>query len=433
MSKSRITKRLVDSLRPGVREYFSWDSDLPGFGLRVQPSGAKSYVVKYRAGTGRSAPTRRVTIGSVGKIAPDQARATAKKTIGAVAQGTDPASERAAEKRSVTLQELGELFLTEHVDAKRKASTAIHYRDILNRLVLPRLGSRKAEKVTTGDMARIHLDLHDHPYQANRMLAVVGSMYSFGVKRKMLPLGTNPGRGIDKYPERGRERFLSVAELARLGDAIREAETTGVPYVVDELNPKAKHASKPQNRRTFIGPYTAAALRLLIFTGARLREILHLRWEWVDFDRGLLLLPDTKTGKKAIVLNAPAMKVLADLPRIGAYVIAGSAAGTDEEKPRSDLNRPWRTVAKRAGLRGVRIHDLRHTHASFGAGAGLGLPIIGKLLGHAHATTTARYAHLDVDPLRRASEHIGSRLAEAMGEAESGGGDVIPLSRRAIP
>jgi len=402
MSRSRITKRLVDSLRPGEREYFSWDSDLAGFGLRVQPSGAKSFVVKYRAGTGRSAPTRRVTIGAVGKLTPDQARVLAKKTLGAVAQGADPAIERAAEKRSATLREIAELFLAEHVGAKRKANTAAHYQGILQRLVLPRLGARKAEKITTDDMARLHLDMRGHPYQANRMLAVVGS--------------------------------LSVAELARLGDAIREAESTGVPYLVDETKPEAKHAPKPENRRTVIGPHAAAALRLLIFTGARLREILHLRWDWVDLERGLLLLPDTKTGKKAIVLNAPAMKVLADLPRLGSFVIAGQGAGTDEERPRSDLNRPWRTVAKRAGLLGVRIHDLRHTHASFGAGAGLGLPIIGKLLGHAHAATTARYAHLDVDPLRRASEHIGNRLAQAMGEGKrQSGGDVISLGRLAVP
>src|SRR5262249_40350245 len=199
MSRSRITKRLVDGLRPNEREYFSWDSDLAGFGLRVQPSGAKSYVLKYRAGSGRSAPTRRITIGSVGKLTPDQARAVARKTLGAVAQGADPASERVMEKRSPILRELAELFLNQHVVAKRKGSTAAHYRGILDRLVLPKLGSRKAEKVTTDEMACIHLELRDHPYQANRMLAVIGSMYSFGARRKMLPLGTNPVRGIEKY------------------------------------------------------------------------------------------------------------------------------------------------------------------------------------------------------------------------------------------
>jgi integrase len=147
-----------------------------------------------------------------------------------------------------------------------------------------------------------------------------------------------------------------------------------------------------------IGQHAAAAIRLLILTGARLREILHLRWEQIDLERGLLLLPDSKTGKKAIVLNAPAIAVLAGLPRVGAYVIAGQNAGTDHEKPRADLNKPWRSVRMRAELDGVRLHDLRHTHASIGAGAGLGLPIIGKLLGHTKASTTQRYAHLDTDP-----------------------------------
>jgi site-specific recombinase XerD len=170
---------------------------------------------------------------------------------------------------------------------------------------------------------------------------------------------------------------------------------------------------------------------LLILTGARLGEILHLKWEHVDMERGMLLLPDSKTGKKAIVLNAPALQVLAHLPRIGAYVIAGQNAGTKDDGPRADLKRPWQAIAKTAKLSGVRIHDLRHTHASVGAGAGLGLPIIGKLLGHAHATTTARYAHLDADPLRKASEHIGHHLAAAMGDTpQRQAAEIVSLSSR---
>jgi len=239
-----------------------------------------------------------------------------------------------------------------------------------------------------------------------------------------LPIGFN--LGIERYPEKGRERFLSLDELSRLGDAIRDAETIGLPYAVDEEGPNAKHARKQENRRTIIGPHAAAALRLLLFTGARLREILHLKWDHVDLERGLLLLPDTKTGKKAIVLNAPALDVLTNLPRVGCYVIAGD----DPEKPRADLKRPWQAAARRAGLSGVRIHDLRHTHASFGAGAGLGLPIIGKLLGHTTAATTARYAHLDVDPLRRASERIGSEIAAALDRPKSTA-DVVPIRKGA--
>jgi integrase len=215
-------------------------------------------------------------------------------------------------------------------------------------------------------------------------------MYAFGQRVGLVPEGTNPTHGIDRFAEHRRERFLTNEELERLGAAVREAETTGIPWGVDDSAPNAKHVANPQNRFTQIDPHAAAAIRLLILTGAWLGEILTLKWEYVDFERGLLLLPDSKTGKKAIVLNAPAFDVLANLPRVGAYVIAGQAAGSEQERPRADLKRPWRTVAKRAGLNGVRIHDLRHTHASVGAGAGLGLPIIGKLLGHAQAASPIR-------------------------------------------
>jgi integrase len=424
----RITKRLVDSLKPTVKDHFVWDNTLIGFGVRVQPTGAKSFVVKYRAGSGRGAPTRRVTLGRVGTLTPAEARTLARKTLGAVAHGNDPAALKAAERRASTLRELAEIFMAEHIEAKRKPTTAAHYRSLLEKVVLPELGSRKAEQVTPSDLAKLHTKMRNRPYQANRMLEVVGSLYSFACKRKILPLGFNPARGIEQYPETGRERYLTADELSHLGDAVREAETVGLPYNVNEGRPTAKHAPKEANRRTKIGQHAAAAVRLLVLTGARLREILHLKWEHVDLERGLLLLPDSKTGNKAIVLNALALDILANLPRVGAYVIAGQAAGTDDDKPRADLNRPWRAIVQRAGLKGVRIHDLRHTHASIGAGLGLGLPIIGKLLGHTQPSTTARYAHLDTDPLRRASERIGSRLAEAMGELNSPrGGEVIPL------
>jgi integrase len=153
---------------------------------------------------------------------------------------------------------------------------------------------------------------------------------------------------------------------------------------------------------------------------------LHLKWEHVDFERGLLFLPDSKTGKKTVVLNAPALAVLSAVPHLGAFVIAGD----DPEQPRTDLKRPWAMVTREAKLDGLRIHDLRHSFASFGAGGGMGLPIVGKLLGHANATTTARYAHLDADPLRRASDRIGATIAAAMGEGRAGSqGKVIPLRK----
>ena len=169
-----------------------------------------------------------------------------------------------------------------------------------------------------------------------------------------------------------------------------------------------------------------AAIRLLLFTGARRQEILNLRWSEVDFDRGALHLPDSKTGRKTILLNAPALSVLASLPRVGGnpFVIASTKPGV----PLTDLNRPWATVRRHARLDNFRLHDLRHTFASFGASSNLGLPVIGKLLGHNQAATTARYSHLADDPLRRASEQIGGALSAALDGKRS---DVVPIRQGA--
>ncbi|MEJ0092844.1 MAG: site-specific integrase [Methylocella sp.] len=423
MSGIRLTKRIIDGLEINGTDYVAWDSDLPGFGVRVRASGVKSYVVVYRAGSGRNAPKRKLTIGVVGKLTPDEARTIAKKALGQVANGCDPAATKTGERKALIVSELADLFLSEHVDAKRRPGTAKHYRDIIERIVLPEIGTAKADKVSFSDIARIHLKWKKTPYQANRILAVVASMYSFAAKRKFVAGGFNPAHGLEKYPEEGRERFLSIEELERLGAAIREAEVAGIAWEIDDSKPSSKHVPK-KNRQTIIGPHAAGALRLLLFTGCRLREILHLKWEHIDFERGLLFLPESKTGKKTIVLNAPALAVLGALPRVGKFVIAGET----EDKPRTDLKRPWAMVIKRAGLDGLRIHDIRHSFASFGAGGGMGLPVIGKLLGHANATTTARYAHLDADPLRRASERIGSTIAAALGDgAAQGGAKIIPF------
>jgi integrase len=419
----RITKRVVDGLRPQVREFAIWDSKLPGFGVRVRPSGALSYIVVYRAGSGRGAPVRRYTIATVGKTAPEAARRRAKTILGAVAHGRDPAGEKATERGTLTISELADRFMAEHVEQKRKPGTAVFYRQLLDKVIRPELGSIKTDKLTRPQIARVHGSLRDTPFQANRVLAVIGSMYAFAGRSGIIPEGTNPARRIEKFKEHRRERFLTGEELERLGSAIREAETKGVPWDVDEAKPKAKHLPKAKNRFTKIGPSAAAAIRLLLFTGCRLREILHLKWEQVDLERGLVFLADSKTGKKTVILNAPALAVLAGLDRLGSFVVPGG----DPENARADLKRPWEAVARRAGLQGVRLHDLRHTYASFGAGGGLGLPIIGKLLGHTQASTTQRYAHLDADPLRRASEAIAGRIAAALDGKRSGA--VMQLKR----
>lgn len=438
MATARLTKTLVAALAARDKTYIEWDADLPGFGLRVTPNGAKAWIVEYRAGGGgRRAPSRRMTVGSVAALSADKARNAARDVLAAVRLGADPAKDRQTAREAPTVKELFEMRLaggwpsargSNHHKRKPKASTVALY-DLYFRVhILPALGSKRAQDVIGADVAKLHTDIgSEKPVTANRVVKTLSGFFSWVISDQKIRM-ENPAKGIDLFRERGRERFLSNEELARLGDALREAETKGLPHLVDEAK-KAKHARKTENRFTKIDPFATAAIRLLIFTGARLREILHLRWDCVDLERGFLMLDDSKTGRKPIILNAPAMQILTDLPRVGVFVVAGKSAGEKDEHPRTDLHRPWSALTKRAKLNGLRIHDLRHTHASVGAGASLGLPIIGRLLGHRHPETTAKYAHLANDPLRRASEQIGSNIAAALGEPLASA-DVIKIGRR---
>ena len=422
----KITKRMVDGAGPRVDRYVIWDTELKGFGLRVEPSGIKSFIVRYRAGQGgRSAPKRFVTVGRYGALTPDEARQKAREILASAAKGGDPAAARERFRTAMSVSTLADAFLAEHVETKRKPATAAQYRHVLS-LVRPEFGSRKAEEITKSDVMRLHHKLRSTPFLANRLVAVLGSMFGWAAQHRHVPEGFNPASRIEKYQEDRRERFLSLDELDRLGNVMREAETAGLSWSPDETKAKAKHAPRPEKRKVIVSPAATSAIRLLLLTGARLREILHLRWDYVDLERGVLLLPDSKTGRKTIILNAASMAIVADQPRTGGFVfpgeprraVLGKADGRRgtrlDERPRSDLKRPWSAISKAAGLDGVRLHDLRHTHASFGASAGLGLPIIGKLLGHTQAATTARYAHLDNDPLRRASDRVGETISAAL-------------------
>jgi integrase len=351
----------------------------------------------------------------------------AKKLLATVAHGGDPAADRFKDRVALSIEGLAERYLRDETGLKRKPSTAKLYNHYLRFHVIPRLGLRKAHTITRADVSKLHRDLGARaPVTANRVLATLSGVFTFGQREGLVPSGCNPARGIEQFREQGRERYLSGDELRRLGEALRQAETMGIPWQVDDSKPTAKHAPKAKNRLTKLSFEVTAALRLLLFTGCRLREVLHLEWQHVDLERGLLFLPDSKSGCKAIVLNGPALAILTNLPRVGRFVVPGD----NLDKPRSDLKRPWAAVARQAGLEGLRLHDLRHSFASVGAGVSLGLPIIGKLLGHTQASTTQRYAHLDADPLRRASDVIGQRIAAALGEAEQLKKESLQGSRR---
>tara|TARA_R110001606_G_C15403197_1_gene653521 strand:+ start:195 stop:1532 length:1338 start_codon:yes stop_codon:yes gene_type:complete len=410
--KERLTKRGIEQLRTQDAELVVWDLHLPGFGVRVRKSGAKTYFIQYRSGKGRSAPQRKLVIGRYDRLTLDEARDEARKQLALVAQGHDPVAEANRMKSEISISDLSDAFFVQHVEAKRKPATQTLYRHILESYVVPRFGRRHASQLRTSDLARMHAEMSDKPILANRALAVVAAMFKFGWRNGLISSDGNPARDIERYKEKSRERFLSHEELERLGRAIAVAENVGVDRKIYATGETQKHIPK-SGGKTKIDAGAAAALKLLLLTGCRKQEILKLRWDQIDIRAGLARLSDSKTGAKPIYLNSVAVEVLKSIDRVGPFVFPGN----DPAKPRVDLKRPWLMVTEEADLQGLRLHDLRHTFASFGAAAGLGLPIIGKLLGHADTRMTEKYAHIAAAPLRQATEIIGNELGRLLVEA----------------
>ncbi|MDR6955215.1 integrase [Ancylobacter sp. 3268] len=422
MPTTKLTRRNVSGLLPAAKPVTFFDTDLRGFGLRIMPSGARSWILEYRPGAGgRGVAKKRVKIGGE-EMTPEAARDAAADILAGIRKGADPAAERRTERAAETIDEIAAAYMARHIETKRKASTAGYYRILLNTHISPALGSKRAVLVTRADVERWHSKLATRPdgkggkTTANRALTLLSAMFNWAGTAGLIPDGTNPCSKIEKFAEQAKERFLTQEELARLGAALQEAETVGLPHAPSE----SKHAPKGKNR-TIFSPHVTGAIRLLMLSGCRLREVLHLRWSEYDAQRGVLFLPDSKTGKKTVVLSAAAQEVLSALPRVGTYVIASN----DPDRPRHDLKKPWAALSKHAGLEDVRLHDLRHTFASVGAAAGMSLPVIGGLLGHADAGTTLRYAHLQTDPVRAAADVIAGRISEAMnGKRTEPGGTV---------
>jgi integrase len=305
------------------------------------------------------------------------------------AGGKDPATERDRHKGAITVGELGARFLSEYVTQHCKPRTADEYQRAVEHYIDPVLGRQRIADLTRADVQRLHHRFRDRPYQANRALAVLSKMMNLAEAWGLRLDRSNPVRQVKKYHEDKRERYLTGPELQRLGAVLADAQTKETE-----------------------SPFSIAAIGLLILTGARLTEILTLQWEYVDLENGVLQLPESKTGAKPIYLNDAASRLLRTMPRMegNPYVIAGKKPGGRL----INLQKASRRIRAKAGLDDIRIHDLRHSFASVAVGAGMSLPMIGKLLGHPQPATTARYAHLAADSMKAAPELIGGRIAAAM-------------------
>ncbi len=446
-----LTQRTVDALKPSDSDQFLWDDDLPGFGIRLKPSGKASYLVQYRIGR----RTRRTVIGSTRTFKLEKARDKGRRMLVAAKDGVDHSAIKRAGRQAESIKELAERYLTEYAAERKKASSAATDRRNIRNHIVPLLGTLPVRDVTRTDieafmrkvragatareekLPRTLRRVRGGPGIANRCYALLSKMFNLAERWGLRPDGSNPCRHVEKNRERRVERFLSAEELARLGEVLSEAE-------------KAKTELDG----------TVTAVRLLLFTGARMGEVLGLRWEHVDAQHGLLRLPDSKTGAKVIYLGAPALSLLmASNEKTIGWVCEGAAVD-GETRPLVNLEKPWRRIRARAtvrlwakhpdkavrslvekltsvykreptakeclraaaaaklelpkGLLDVRLHDLRHSFASVGAAGGLSLPMIGALLGHRQAATTLRYAHLSADPMRAAANAIGERIAAAM-------------------
>lgn len=387
MPSRKLTKSSVETLPAAGIDVIYWDTLLPGFGVRVKPNSTRSYVVQYRnRQTGRS---RRMTIGRHGPLMTfAQAKEIAKGLLSDVVRGKDPVAEGKAYKEAPSVADLAEQFLVSHAVPKKRPSSVKNDEASLRRFILPKIGTRKVDEVSGRDVQQIHTGLRKTPYLANRTLALLSTMFELSVRWGYRP--DNPAKGIAKFHEEKRDRWLSDKELARLLAALDE-------------HPNCMAAN---------------VIRFQLLTGARIGEVLSAKWENIDFERGVWTKPSHHTKQKRtehLPLSGSALRLLSGMRDGAGNHSAFLFPGRDPAKPISDLKRFWKSVTATADLQDYRIHDNRHTHASHLVSSGMSLAIVGRLLGHTNPMTTQRYAHLADDPLRAAADVFGKKMSGETG------------------
>jgi integrase len=414
--KRRLTDKLVEDAPVGA---IQWDSEVRGFGVRVHPTGRRVYLLRLPGG--RQGRSRWLTIGDHGTMPArpgrdpqsESARDEARRMWGLTAQGVDVAARRDRGKETPDLEAFSKSYLRDYATPHKRPATVAADKSLL-KVILPVMGRIRVDRIDREDVARLHAALRTTPTRANRVRALLSHMMATAELWGERPLGTNPCGAVKPYRETKRERFLSVQELRRLGAVLSRFEK----------------ASKVEARTATpkLTPFGLAAIRLLIFLGARLSEVLKLRWAEIDTKTKTARIPASKTGAKTLFLNPPALAVLKEIPRVSGcpYVIAGRKPG--EALTVFGLEQVWQGVRAEAGLEDVRLHDLRHSFASVAVAGGATLPVIGALLGHSQPSVTARYAHLAASPLVAASSSVAGRIAAAMRPKRSKG-NVVAIGK----
>lgn len=383
MPNQRLTKSFVDHIAPTQADVIYWDDALPGFGLRVKPSSVKSFVVQYRnRQTGRS---RRKTIGKYGPtLSLHAAREIAKGCLADVLRGGDPVAENRAARKADSVCELADRYLAEHAIPKKRPGSIRNDRTMLDCYIIPQLGQLRVANVSHADIQRLHNRMSEPPYQANRTLALLSKMFELSIRWELRT--DNPARGVEKFYEEKRQRWLSDEELERLLKALSE------------------HPNQ----------VAANAIRFQLLTGARIGEVLSAKWGDFDLSRGVWTKPSHHTKQKRtehLPLSRAAVSLLSEMSATSCTSEPHLFPGRKPGKHYKDLKAFWRSVTTAAKLPGYRIHDNRHTHASHLVSSGLSLPIVGRLLGHTNPSTTQRYAHLADEPLREAAEVMARKMS----------------------
>ncbi|MBM3633563.1 MAG: DUF4102 domain-containing protein [Alphaproteobacteria bacterium] len=381
MDGKKLTKRVVESIKPHKSdEVLVWDSEIKGLGLRVYPTGRKTYFVQYRNEFLR---TRRKKIGIHGTVTAEQAREIAKGLLGDVAQGEDPSQDIQSRRIKPSLANLAKEYLEIYAKTNKRPKSFREDQKMLERIILKRWADKKVEELTAQDIQYLHHELKDTPYMANRVRALLSKMLNIAIQWKWRT--DNPVNGVQKYQEQKRNRWLDEEELEKL-------------WVALESHPNQS---------------IAKAIWLLVLTGSRRGEVLSATWDQFDLDKGIWTKPAHTTKQNRmehLPLSTQVITLLKSMKEKSKdkYLFPSKIPG----QPLQDIKKSWSTIQKRAGLANVRLHDLRHTHASHLVSSGLSLSIVGKLLGHTQASTTQRYAHLADAPLRQAAEFFGNKAQE---------------------